>query len=238
MSEEPKEEVSQSDELRVPMPDVVAFVRQLSHDLRNSLNAVELQSAYLNEVAVDPEVKSEVKRLRGMLSNMGANLQRLTTLLAQIKLTEMSYKASDLMEDLREKVGSEFPEQSAGINWNLNVAGTPLQIDPQFLQQALLELFANAFQHDRGEGPLEVTAQVEAGQFLFQLREPKKDFAGATSVWGREPFRKVRHGHYGLGLFQARTIIEAHRGQFRAFYDASSSSLVTTVVLPVGTGDS
>ena len=40
-------------DIQVSMPDVVKFVRQLAHDLRNHLNAAELQSAYLDEIAED-----------------------------------------------------------------------------------------------------------------------------------------------------------------------------------------
>ena len=63
------------------MPDVVKFVRQLSHDLRNHLNAAELQSAYIAEIAEDPELKEEIKRLRAMISEVGASLQRVTSAL-------------------------------------------------------------------------------------------------------------------------------------------------------------
>ena len=63
------------------MPDVVKFLRQLGHDLRNHLNAAELQSAYLAELAEDPELKEEIKRLRAMISEMGASLERLTSVL-------------------------------------------------------------------------------------------------------------------------------------------------------------
>ena len=48
----------------VPWNDVVHFVRQLSHDLRNHLNAIELQSTFLAELAEDAELKTEVGRLR------------------------------------------------------------------------------------------------------------------------------------------------------------------------------
>ncbi len=234
MSEFPTSEASTRAELLVPMPDVVHFVRQLSHDLRNSLNAAELQSAYLVEVAEDAEIKSEVQRLRAMLSTMGANLQQLTGSLAQIRLTEMPYKAADLIEDLQDKISAQDPEQGAAITWDVNVADATLQIDPQLLQQALMELFSNAFEHERGEGQLEARAGVVADEFTFSLREPKKGFSDATEKWGREPFRSIRHGHYGLGLLRTRSIIEAHHGRFSAHYDPPSSSLVTTVVLPVG----
>lgn len=233
MAEVAKSTINGNRESTVPMADVVRFVRQLSHDLRNSLNAAELQSAFLNEVAEEAEIKSEVQRLRGMLSSMGGNLQRLTSALAEIKLTEMPYKAADLLEDLRGTVEAEFPEQSGAITWNVGVGDAMLQIDPQLLQQALLELFANAFQHERGKGQVEARAEVATGQFVFTLCEPKPSFAHSMESWAREPFRRVRHGHYGLGLPRVRTIIEAHHGQFSARYDSASASLVTTAVLPI-----
>src|SRR5437870_530629 len=106
--------------------DMVKFVRQLSHDIRNNLNAVELQSAYLAELAEETEMKNEIQR----------------------------------------------------------------------------------------------------------LRETKVRFELSTENWGREPLRNVSQGHYGLGLNRARSITEAHGGNFRAEYDQKTSTLVTTLTLP------
>jgi len=233
MSEVPKESNSAAD-LRVPMQDVVRFVRQLSHDLRNHLNAAELQSAYLKEVAEDGEVKSEVQRLRGMLTEMSNSLQRLTVALATVKLTEMPYEAAAFVEDLQEKIKKQFPEQHGEIEWDVNVGHGLLTIDPQILQEAFLELFGNAWQHGRGGGRLAASAKADEKEFAFELREPKADFKDSVAEWGREPFRKVGQGHYGLGLHRVRTIIEAHRGHLIARYDSSSSSLITAITLPVG----
>ena len=43
------DDVSQdeNESLSVSWNDVTRFIRQLSHDLRNNLNAIELQSAYI-----------------------------------------------------------------------------------------------------------------------------------------------------------------------------------------------
>jgi len=43
----------------------------------------------------------------------------------------------------------------------------------------------------------------------------------------------VSQGHYGLGLNRARSIAEAHGGDFRADYDRKTSTLVTKFTLPV-----
>jgi K+-sensing histidine kinase KdpD len=112
-----------------------------------------------------------------------------------------------------------------------------LNIDPQVLQQAMLELFTNAFLHERSEQRIAAKAAVEGGEFRFTLREPKAAFAGSIETWGQQPFRKVKHGHYGLGLPRVRSIVQAHGGQLSAEYDSSSCSLLTTVALPLGTGE-
>ena len=69
----------------------------------------------------------------------------------------------------------------------------------------------------------------------FILREPKKKFEADTVNWGMRPLVKIRHGHYGLGLYRARSIFEKHHGNLRAEFDPSTSFLVTTVTLPLRT---
>lgn len=215
------------------MPDVTKFVRQLSHDLRNHLNAVELQSAYIAELAEEPELKGEVKRLRAMISEVGASLQRVTSALGTARLTLMPYGAADFVEDLRQKLATDYPDESAKIAWDVQAGDANLQIDPQLLQPALLELFANAFRHERASGFISAEARIENNRFVFTLREPKRSFQLSTKNWGREPFGTIGQGHYGLGLYRSRGIIEAHEGQLNARYDSPASSLITTVVLPL-----
>jgi K+-sensing histidine kinase KdpD len=219
-------------DLQVSVPDVVRFVRQLAHDLRNDLNAAELQSAYLIEIAENDEIKEEVKRLRGMIAQVGVHLQGVTASLSQTKLTPISYSAGEFVEDLRQKLSVDYPDQSAKVEWNVAAGNSTLQIDPQFLLPAVTELFANAFRHEPSDGVISVETHPENDRFVLTIREPKRTFSRSTDDWGREPFRTVGQGHYGLGLHRARTILEAHEGQLSARYDPAASSLVTTVSLP------
>src|SRR5437667_12031714 len=88
----------------VAWPDVVNFVRQLSHDIRNNLNAVELQSAYLAELTEEAEIKNEIQRLREMVSGIGISLQRLTTSLSQANPNLITYLATVIVDEWIEKV--------------------------------------------------------------------------------------------------------------------------------------
>jgi K+-sensing histidine kinase KdpD len=221
------------DSLSVPWVDTVGFIRQLSHDLRNHLNAIELQSAYISELEGDAKLEGEVNRLREMISGLTSSLQRVSGVLGEVKPNLISYSASDFVEDLRKKIGQEFPNKTSEISWDVQPGNAVLNIDPQLLQEAIVELFANAFRHDRGKGALAGEARIDKNRFLFTLREPKIRFELSTENWGREPLRKVSHGHYGLGLNRVRTILEAHGGEMHAQYEPKASALVTALILPL-----
>jgi K+-sensing histidine kinase KdpD len=222
-----------SDSLSVPWSDTVRFVRQLSHDLRNHLNAIELQSVYISELDADPELKREIKRLRENISRLTAILQKLSAGLGEIKPNPISYRAADFIEDLRKKIAHDFPNESTEVSWENETGDSVLNIDPQLLQQAFIELFANAFQHDRGKGALVAMARIDKNRFVFALREPKTRFELPTENWGREPLRTISQGHYGLGLNRVRVIVEAHGGEMHAHYDSKGPMLVTTLTLPL-----
>ena len=222
------------DDINVSWPDVVRFFRQVSHDLRNQLNAVELQSAFLAELATDAEMKDEIARLRKMVSQCGVALQKLSSRLNPSAANLTSYGATEFVEDLRSKIRADFPKEAEAVQWQVDVPGSgSLNIDPQLLQDALLELFRNAFEHRTAGFSLGFIAEREGGNLVFTLNEPKAEFQLPTDNWGREPLRHVNRGHYGLGLNRARTIVEGQGGTFRARYDSTESKLVTKITLPL-----
>jgi len=234
---EPSSE-GRTDALNVAWSNVVRFIRQLSHDLRNHLNAIELQSAYISELEREDELKSEIKRLRKMISGLTCALQSLSKAVSDVKPNLIPYRAADLAEDLRKKIDHDFSAESAAITWNIPVGGAMLNVDPQLVQEALSELFANAFRHNRDTGNIVVTAKLENGQFLFTVEEPKARLDVTADNWGREPLLKVSQGHYGLGLHRARAIIEAQGGKMYAHYDPNASALITTLALPLSSDSS
>jgi len=224
---------TRSDSLSVPWIDTVRFVRQLSHDLRNDLNAIELQSAYVAELTQDQELQSEVKRLREVVSGVNSTLQRLSKAVGEVTPNIISYRAPEFLADMRTEIERKFSNKSDEIDWNVQLQDVMLHVDPQLLQEAFVELFANAFHHDRGNGALLATARIDNDRLLFTLNEPKPAFDSATQNWGREPLRNISQRHYGLGLNRVRAIVEAHGGQLWAQYDPKGSALVSTVTLPV-----
>ena len=222
-----------NESLSVSWNDVTRFIRQLSHDLRNNLNAIELQSAYIAELATSEDLKTDIKSLREMVAGLALSLQKLAKSVGGVSPNPIPYRALDLVQDLRSKIERDLAQESREISWKIQVGDEMLNVDPQLLEQAFIEIFSNAFQHGRGKGPLVATAENENNRFVFTIREPKVQFALSTENWGREPLRRTSHRHYGLGLHRAGEIMAAHGGALHAKYDGNASTLITTLTLPL-----
>jgi K+-sensing histidine kinase KdpD len=219
--------------LAVSWSDMVRFVRQLSHDLRNDLNAIELQSAYISELTQNQELTNEIKRLREVVSSLNSTLQLLSRVVGEVAPNLITYPAGEFLADVRKEIERNFSKENHEITWDVQLQEGMLNVDPQLFQEVFVELFANAFQHGRGKGALVASARITDGRFLFTLHEPKAGFSSDTQNWGREPFRNIRQRHYGLGLNRVRAIIEAHGGELQVQYDPKAATLLSTVALPV-----
>jgi K+-sensing histidine kinase KdpD len=227
-----------TDSLTVRWSDTVRFVRQLTHDLRNDLNAIELQSAYIGELAQDQELTSEIKRLREVVSGLNSTLQLLSRAVGEVAPNVVTYPVVEFLTDMRTQIERNFSKENHEITWDVELQDGILNIDPQLFQEVFVELFANSFRHDRGKGALVARARISAGRLLFTLHEPKAVFSSETQNWGREPLRNIRQRHYGLGLNRIRAIIEAHGGELQAQYDPKAATLVSTMALPMSSGQS
>ena len=222
--------------LTVSWGDMIRFVRQLSHDLRNDLNAIELQSAYISELTQDQELTTEIKRLREVATGMNSTLQLLSRAVGEVTPNVITYSARDFLADMRTQIDRNFSNEKDQITWDVQLQDETLNIDPQLFQEVFIELFANAFHYGRTEDALVAGARIRDGRFVFTLREPKVSFSSNMQNWAREPLLNIRQRHYGLGLNRVRSIIEAHGGELQAQYDPETSTLVSTMTLPIGHG--
>ena len=109
-----------TDSLTVPWSDTVRFVRQLSHDLRNDLNAIELQSAYIGELTQDQELTSEIKRLREVVSGMNSTLQLLSKAVGEVAPNVVTYPAGEFLADMRTH-RAQFFKENHEITWDVQL---------------------------------------------------------------------------------------------------------------------
>ena len=218
----------------VPWDRVERFVGQLTHDIRNGLNALELQLTFLGEISTDAEAVDEVKRVRATLGNVTRQLQTLRIATGAVHPYAMEYPAAEFFDDLRERLVKLHPGASERFVWETRLdAGFMLSVDPELTLNALLELLSNALSF-AGDSTSQIRAVVMAAgeKATVCLHEPHAaPPAILLADWGRAPLLTTRRGAYGLGLFRVRRSIEAQGGALEVEYSEENQILTTTVAL-------
>ena len=212
---------------------VAAFVRLITHDVRNGLNAIDLQSSFLSEIAEDQEVRQELGKLREMVSHVTEAMQTLSSRFGELRPTLLDYPVAELVEGLRETVDRKFEAQAKRIVWEIFLEGEEIHLDYNLLTSALVEIVTNALYFREGDVPIHFSTRAENGSVFFEVRQLRSAPAGDPMHWGREPLVSGRRGGYGLGLFQVRRILAALGGTWDAHYDEGAGEMRVRLGFPI-----
>lgn len=222
-----------TDSITVPFPRVTGMVRQLTHDVRNGLNNVDLQAAFLQEIVTDPQAVPEIKRLRGMVTEAAKMLQTFSAMFWLPEPNLVTYSAAVFIEDFKTRLGKILPEQAAQIQWTVKLGDESISVDIEMLYRGLTEFIKNAFHFREGQRPIEVRVGADAGHLLIELIESKTSIPSEPKGWGLEPLLSTRRSGFGMGLFHARRVLDAHHGDVLATFDPKAERLTTRLSLPL-----
>ena len=221
------------EERMVPFERVTGLVRQLTHDVRNGLNNVDLQAALLQELVTDQQVVPEVKRLRAMVTETARMLQDFSRMYWMPELHPVTYSAAALVEDFQMRLEKALPALAPHLQWAVKLQDETIAVDLELIFRCLVEFFKNALHFREGSAPIVVNVTAQDGRMVMELREPKSAVAGEPDSWGTEPLVSHRRGGFGMGLFYARQVLALHGGELGQVFDRGEGQLVTRIVLPL-----
>ena len=218
----------------VPWARIEQFVGQLTHDVRNGLNALELQLTFLGEICADPEAAEEVKLIRKTVVDVTRQLQAVRTATAAPLLNKLDYPAHDFFEDLQERFERQETAGKKRLRWQIETGTVSLSVDPEATMSAFFELLGNALRFNGEETAITFSAVADGSLVVTSLREaPAAPPALPPEGWGNTPLWSTRRAAYGLGLFRARRILEMQGGTYHVSYSAPDEALTTRVTLPL-----
>jgi signal transduction histidine kinase len=200
------------------------FLSIAGHELRTPLTALMLQVGSLRRAGErgDGDLLAKLpERIDKMAAN-GARLERLIdTLLDVSRITtqrlHLDFEPMDL-EALAREIVDRFSEESerAGSPIALTAVPAPGIWDRARLDQVMTNLLSNALKYGPGR-PVEVEVQADAERAILTVRDHGIgiDPRNQKRIFGRfERAVSERHyGGFGLGLWIAREIVEAHGGE-------------------------
>ncbi len=219
---------SMDQEPQIPWPQLAAFVRQHTHDVRNHLNSLDLEAALLGELVTTSESRESAGRLRKQIRNFANEMRALSAKFADPPSGRAVVPASMLMLIWQDQAASLDPKPE--VTWEHDLGEAKITVDPDSIARTFRELLANAAFFSQGK-LLYADGSAQNGNVVFRLCEPK-DQPVDPSQWGHAPLHSTRRGGYGLGLWNVDRSVEASHGTVQRKYDADTHQLVTTLSFP------
>lgn len=210
----------------IPLGRVAAFIRQHTHDLRNSLNSLDLEAAVLREIVMEPEGREGVERIHQQVRSLAEQLRALSSTFQEPRPFAAPIAARELLLIWREKHASL--KEALEVRWVDELGDEQVSADVEMIAAVFLKLLVNAARFAQG-GTVTASARAQDGRVVFELVEPNKAKLD-TSAWG-EPFSTTRRGGYGLGLWAAQRMVAANGATLARRYDPEEAKLITQLVL-------
>jgi signal transduction histidine kinase len=212
----------------LPWSRVAAFVRQHTHDVRNDLNSLDLESSLLSDIVTDDEAKESISRMRRQIRQCATKLKALSAKFSDPRPIPGPISARDLFEIWREQ--AEDLNEPLEMSWDSKLGEESVSVDVALVALALHELLENASTFSAG-AKIAASAFSNEDAAIFELEESKPEPVDPKG-WCINPLQSNRRGGYGLGLWQAQRIVQAHGGELKQRYIPEGKSLVSTVRLP------
>ncbi len=203
------------------LSDEVAETRQLAavarvssfvlHDLKNMASTLSLMLDNANEFIDDPEFQQD------MLNTLKSTVNKMKTLMNRLKEFPEKQKISTVYSDisvLAEDVLGEFRNLNGGVRINKDLKKAPAMVDPEEIKKVILNIVLNAIEATASSGgDIHVETGIKNGNSYLRVSDTG---SGMTEEFIKNhlfrPFSTTKKKGLGIGLYQCKQIVEAHKG--------------------------
>ncbi len=209
----------------------------LHHEIKNPLTALSIHVQLLEErlscVAAEDSslaemigvLKAEIRRLNGTLEGFRdfANLQRLAL---------KSVDVREILEDVERLIRPQATRQ--GVRLELNRAERPLPkvtLDPEKIQQAILNLVLNALEAMPDGGDLTLDATAVEGKVRLFVSDSGPGIPPEVQDHIFHPYFSTKERGTGIGLALAEKLVHQHQGQLN--YRTGPHGTSFAITLPI-----
>jgi signal transduction histidine kinase len=229
--------------LAIQMRGFARFYMAMAHDLKAPLNAMVMNLELLRRSlpqgdAVPSETRERAQRYIDVLSSEITRLDRqLKTLLQQAVAPSASveqFDLRDLIDDLATLLGPQARHQHVDIDTQVPGESVAFSGQRDRLKQALLNIAINALEAMPRGGQMTMALQRHDGEARIWFIDSGPGIPPELLKNIYQMHFTTKDGGTGIGLYVARSVVEAHGGQIDVDTDPSRGTRFE-VKLPLAT---
>src|SRR3989339_1240708 len=185
----------------------------LIHDLKNFSSVLSMVAHNARENFDKPEFRRDaLTTISNTVLRMNNLMQKLSILPKEL---ELKFSLTDLNYTMSQALTKSRVEDASGIRLikELNVISR-VTADSEYIDKVFLNLILNAIEAMPQGGEIKISSRDDEKFVEFSLRDTgcgmSNEFMDKHLF---KPFQSTKNKGLGIGLFQCKTIIEAHKGK-------------------------
>ncbi|MGW8247164.1 MAG: ATP-binding protein [Acidiferrobacterales bacterium] len=213
----------------------------VSHELRNPLNAMQ-PSLYIIRNQIDPGDKNVIESVDRIDRNLKRCDRIIDELLDFTRITSLQLAEVNLDDWIKSVIGELEIDPKIKIEWDLNLTGMLLRLDPERMRRAVTNVVVNACQamlfkeeDHPGDSANILTIQTRnTGQRLeLNIRDTGPGISPGDREKVFEPLYSTKNFGVGLGMPIVKQIMELHRGGVEIESEPGKGTMIS-LWLPAG----
>jgi two-component system NtrC family sensor kinase len=207
-----------------------------AHNIRNPLAGIRAATqVMLNELGLaDADARQSLKEIMDTIDRVDIWLKRL---LEFAKPLELEYSPTDinlLIKEALRLAGRPFEEKNVKVDWCLAPELPVISIDSVLVEQALVAIAANAYEaiNDNGKIKIETSIIEDMESISISISDNGTGVPDHIKPKLFRAFMTSKEGGTGLGLAQARKIVDMHGGEIN-LESLPEKGTTVSILLPV-----
>jgi signal transduction histidine kinase len=207
---------------------------QVAHDIRSPLAALGAAAKSLELPAEQRAlIDGAVSRMRGIADDLLDGYRAGSAAPAKKAGPEVSALAPLIEQVFAEKRMQHKDKPGIKLEFHPGAEEIKASVEPKEFQRLLSNLINNSVEAFSGPGAVTAGLSAKSGRILIEIKDNGKGIPpGILAKLGQKGETHGKAGGNGLGLFHARTAVEAWGGSFRLESELGRGT-VATIELPV-----
>ena len=208
---------------------------EIAHETLNPLAGVKGMLQALRRTPLSRErLGLELADMERQLARIEDTVRRLVRYARPLEPHVRSVRVAALLDDAARAASAAPATRERSIRVDTSrLDGIEWQLDPDLMQQVLVNLLVNGCEASSAGGTVELSAAAEDGRLCLTVRDRGAGIPPGLRDRLFHPFFTTKPHGNGLGLAVSRNIVQEHGGRIEAS-GAEGGGTVFRIVLPAG----